>query len=417
MNAIHLLLGLLVLAYVGSILVGGRTIRGYGLPSGSEYLVLGFVLGPHALGILDNSTVKAFEAIVQAGLCWLALIVGLDYGFIGEQRIRLSRIALGLGLSVLSAALVGSATYLTAVYAFGSPPRDALLTAIGLGAVSSETTRHAVRWVALRYGAQGPVSDLVHEVADAADAIPLLTIAALFALAPASARAIAIPAWAGIGLSIGVGLVLGALVASLIRRELRPTELWGLLLGSLLLGIGTLTRVGLSALTASFAMGLALTTLSRHRHELRYALTRTEHAVLLPVLMLAGAHLTLSLPWQSYALVGVALAARLLSKLFGGALLRIWAPARKGGVALGLGLMPSGALTLGVGLACAFRLPGDAGMPVLVAAAACVLFGELVGPLSLRRALVRVAEIQEPAAEASAVAEPESAAPPERVLP
>ena len=49
MNAIAFLLGLLVLAYLGSILVGGRTIRGFGLASGAEYLVLGFVLGPQVL--------------------------------------------------------------------------------------------------------------------------------------------------------------------------------------------------------------------------------------------------------------------------------------------------------------------------------------------------------------------------------
>ena len=35
MNAIAFLLGLLVLAYVGSILVGGRAIRGFGLASGA----------------------------------------------------------------------------------------------------------------------------------------------------------------------------------------------------------------------------------------------------------------------------------------------------------------------------------------------------------------------------------------------
>ena len=43
-EGIWLLLGLLLIAYLGSNLVGGRAIRGFGLPSGSEYLVLGFAL-------------------------------------------------------------------------------------------------------------------------------------------------------------------------------------------------------------------------------------------------------------------------------------------------------------------------------------------------------------------------------------
>jgi Kef-type K+ transport system membrane component KefB len=115
-----------------------------------------------------------------------------------------------------------------------------------------------------------------------------------------------------------VGLALGAMIAALVRRELRPTEVWWLLLGSTLLGIGTLTRVGLSAITTTFAMGLALTTLSRHRLELRHALNRTEHAVLLPTLLLAGAHVSLGLPWQGAALAGGAVRP-LIAKLFGGA--------------------------------------------------------------------------------------------------
>jgi hypothetical protein len=40
-NAVLLLTGLLVLAYLGSFLVGGRTVRGAGLPSGVEFVALG----------------------------------------------------------------------------------------------------------------------------------------------------------------------------------------------------------------------------------------------------------------------------------------------------------------------------------------------------------------------------------------
>ena len=52
MNAVLLLMGLLVLSYLGSFLVGGRTVRGAGLPSGIEYVALGFVLGPQVLDMV-----------------------------------------------------------------------------------------------------------------------------------------------------------------------------------------------------------------------------------------------------------------------------------------------------------------------------------------------------------------------------
>jgi Kef-type K+ transport system membrane component KefB len=182
-SAIHLLIGLLVLAYMGSILVGGRAIRGYGLPSGSEYVLLGVVLGPHVLAVLDASTVRSFEPVVQVGLCWIALVVGADYGFNGERRVSGQRVLAGFGITLLSALFIGRAVLVVSLACFGFAWQDGLLLAFALGAVSCETTRHAVRWVAIRHRAR-PVSDLVADIADADDAVPLVVIAALFAIAP-----------------------------------------------------------------------------------------------------------------------------------------------------------------------------------------------------------------------------------------
>jgi len=72
-NAILLLMGLLVLSYLGSFLVTGRTVRGAGLPSGVEYVALGFVLGPRALDLVGADNLAAFEPVVQVALGWLAI--------------------------------------------------------------------------------------------------------------------------------------------------------------------------------------------------------------------------------------------------------------------------------------------------------------------------------------------------------
>ena len=72
MSAIVLLMGLLLLSYVGSLIIGGRTPRG--LPSGIEFLGLGFAVGPHALGLVDRTMIAEFEPIVQVALGWLAFV-------------------------------------------------------------------------------------------------------------------------------------------------------------------------------------------------------------------------------------------------------------------------------------------------------------------------------------------------------
>jgi len=60
-NAILLLMGLLVLSYIGSFLVTRRSVGSAGLPSGIEYTALGYLLGPHALGLIGPDDLKAFE--------------------------------------------------------------------------------------------------------------------------------------------------------------------------------------------------------------------------------------------------------------------------------------------------------------------------------------------------------------------
>ena len=78
MSAIALLMGLLVLSYIGSLLVGSGKARG--LASGVEYVGLGFAVGPHALGLVGAPMIVDFEPIVQVILGWLAFVVGLDFG-------------------------------------------------------------------------------------------------------------------------------------------------------------------------------------------------------------------------------------------------------------------------------------------------------------------------------------------------
>src|ERR1700674_2762392 len=105
-NAVALLMGLLVLSYLGSFLVSRRSVGGVGLPSGIEYVTLGFALGPRALDLVAARDISAFEPVAQVALGWLAFGFGLDFGFANEKRVRTGRIALGILGAVLASVAV-----------------------------------------------------------------------------------------------------------------------------------------------------------------------------------------------------------------------------------------------------------------------------------------------------------------------
>jgi Kef-type K+ transport system membrane component KefB len=394
-NAIWLLMGLLALSYIGSLLVGGRAIRGMGLPSGVEYVVLGFLLGPTGLGLVDRATLATFEPFAHVALGWLMFVIGITFGMTGDRRVRPARLVGGLVVSLVSGGAVFAAVWFFLAWRSPLSPMERLLVSGGIGAAGAETTRYAVRWVATRHHAEGPVSDLVNEIAECDDLVPILAVAVLFALYP-PAVAVHLSTLGWVGITVGLGLLLGAMAALLLGRTFRLAETWGVLLGMSLLAVGTAERLGLASVSALFVMGVTLSALSPHRPELRRILAPTEHAVMLPALLLAGAYTELGIARYVPYLLGTVIAARVLVKvLIGLGLLGVAPVARAAGPRLGLGLLSSGALAMSIGLAFALRFPGPVGGLVLACAAAITVFGELVGPASLRSVLTRAGETRE----------------------
>jgi hypothetical protein len=390
---VGLLLGLLALSYVGSILASDRTIRGFGLPSGAEYLLLGFLLGPHVLGALNRSMVAKFEPVLVVAAAWLGLVAGIGYGHVGNRRVHAGRALTGIALALVVGAGVSAAAYLALGLERSLATRDRLLLAGAAGTVCCETTRHAVRWVVERQGAKGALSDALADYARASVAVPALGLAVLFAAAPDQGLPLLSIEQRTLA-TLGIGLMLGLVASLLLGREFRLDESWGILLGTSLLGIGVAARLGLSALATTFSMGLTITLLSQHRVDLKAMVAPTEKPLVLPIAALGGAFVDVNAAPYVPLLVGVALGARFLVELVRGALLAAFLPkARPAGGLTGLGMISTGPFTLAAGVLLGLRFEGPLGASVVVLAAASVLMGELLGPLILRRVLTRAGNI------------------------
>jgi hypothetical protein len=388
------LLGLLVVAYLGSQFFGTRA-SGYGFASGAEFLLLGLVCGPYTLGVIERSTIVAFEPIAAVGTAWLTLIVGVDYGFLGDRRVRLPGFFGGILLSFLSGAATAVAAYFVARQITPVRGRDLWLLSIGIGLVSCETARHAVRWVVSRHSVEGPLASLIGEIADSDDLVPLLGLMASFSLSSNVTLSVGSAWWASSVLTLGLGAVVGATAAALLRSEPKASDGWGVLLGGALLGIGLAWRLGLSPQTVTFAMGLSLSALSRHGVELRAMFERSERPVLLPTLVLAGAQVKVDHVGSFVVVVLIALVVRIAVRLLAAPVLTAMARVpRAAAPPLSLGLLPTGAITMAIGLVFSMRFAGAVGDTVLAVAAVFTVFGEVVGPAALRRALVAAGELK-----------------------
>jgi hypothetical protein len=398
-NALFLLIGLLVLSYLGSMLRGDRAIRGIGLPSGAEYLFLGFILGSHVLGVIPQNLVRSFEPLLIVGASWIAFIAGLVYTQIGERRIVLHRALVGIIGTALVGAGVGAAVWFALPLVTPQLMSDRVLLSAGIAIVSCASTRQAVRWVVQRHAASGPLSDALADFARASAIVPVLGLALLLAWFPDPKLAVfsfglrASLAW-------GVGILLGLVGLLLASRGIKRDEMWGILVGTSLLAIGVSARLGLSSVAAAFAMGLTLGVASRRRAELAAMLRPTERAVLLPLAVLAGALVDLrgapAIAW----LVPLALAARFLAELVRGLwLLTASRSARRAGPLVGYNLLSTGDVSLACAVSIAFSFEGAAALSILAVASAGVIVGELLAPLALKRSLGRAGELESSAGE------------------
>lgn len=400
MSAIALLMGLLLLSYLGSLLVGGRprSAAAPGLPSGVEYLGLGFAVGPHALGLVEHQMIVDFEPIVQVGLGWLAFVVGLDFGRAEGRRLRPASMVLGVACAALTGVGVAYAVWrmLAVVHVPGVTGPSAVLLAGGAGVVSCETTRAGVQWVASRWNAKGPVCDLLVEIAAADDFAPYVAAGALFALVPSAGTAIRMPPVGWFVASVALGALLGTVTALLLRGA-EGYAVWGALVGTLLLGVGTALRFGACTVFVTFVMGIALAAVSPSRRVLRRMVGSTERAVLYPMLLLAGARLDPRPILEIHVLGGVvalALLARIAGKIVSGFVVRSFLPAaRPAGPALGIVLLSSGPVSIATAFVFTLRLPGVVGDTLLVCAVASAVLGELVSTYALKRLLEGAGEL------------------------
>jgi len=409
-NTLQALFILLLVAYMGGFLMGGRGLRGRGLPSGSEWLVVGIVAGPEVLGLLGGAEVSAFAPLALLATGWIALLVGLAFGMDGTRRIGLGGLALGVlsglvGFLAVAASVWAVLRFVPAASARFPSPGDRSLLVVGIGVALADTSRHVVRWAVERLGARGPLLDRVTDVVLSDDLVPIAIVSLLIALD--TSRGLPALPMAGVGL----GAVLGLACALLLGRTMRVATFWGLLFGFSLLATGVSEQLDVSSIPAGFALGLVLALASPLRMEARAMATGVAGAVVLPALFLAGVRAPF-LSGASLWIAGAAVAARLGSSLLSAGLVAATSPAtRRGGGALALVFFPVGPFGIAIALAIDLRYAGPAADLVLATTVAAAIAGEFVGPPALRRALRLAGETAGTGPAGAGVEQPREATP------
>ncbi|MDT8340201.1 MAG: cation:proton antiporter [Longimicrobiales bacterium] len=367
------------------------------LRTGTHFLLLGFLLGPTALGLLSREAVGQLSPLLGLALGWIGLLFGLQLERGALRHFPRVFLVLALGQATLVCALLLAGGLLLASR-LSLAGEATMLVLAGAAATACISTPAAVAIVAANFRVKGQVKDLLYFVAslDAIVGITVLHVAyAAMHGTPVMAARGDEPVWFWVLAGVGLGVVCAVIFLWLARLRPSREELVLYLLGISALAAGAALQLQLSPLFVGTVTGVIITNLNPQWHRAFRIMERWEKPIYLILLLLAGAALRIPAWWVLPLALGYAVTRALAKVLATGFLVRVLPLPFPTPLSLGMGLVPQGGISIAMAISLSLTLrSSDARMAGVDAADllfATVIVGvvisDLVGPFLTTRLL------------------------------
>ncbi len=325
-------------------------IRGFYL-SGTEFLFLGFLLGPRLLNIIDTETVKALEPFTTFLLGWIGFLFGLQFDIRKIKRYPFEFLIGSIleGLITFVIVFAGSYFILTNIKLLaGNVPLPAILmlsavasctAPTGLAMITTQSIKkhnNTVRLLQYISSIDGLIALLVFGLAFFFR-IPIVFEAGAF-------HHIGMNALLYMGASLGCIILFAVLLS--IRRE--GPELILIAIGMVVFTGGTAMFLNFSPLLINFLVGFSLINLTRHENRLFTVFIGIEKPVYLLLLIFLGVSWNFETIWILFP-AAIYYMLRFFGKILGGYVVtRIHPEMKKYPSLLGVGLLCQGGLPLAI---------------------------------------------------------------------
>ncbi len=381
--------------------VGGQLARKLGFPSVTGYIIMGLILGPSFMEIVDQALLDAITPITDfaLGLIGFSLGAELKGKFLKSHWEDFSM--LFLGESLLTFLLVFMPSFIFT----GNFP-----LALMLGILAMASAPASVLSTMSEKNARGPFPRLLMSLV----AIDSLFCITFFSIATIILKvyyygAVDTPSfWRYLGYELGLALFLGFLVGAgciwvvnHIKEERRRQVL---LVGIIFIAVGLPRQMDISYLLVTLISGIMIVNLTPNFRRFFYSLNSIDTPVLVLFLTLAGSRLQVGILPHVGVLGIIYITARLAGKMLGshlGALICRYLPGicihiepstRK---YIGFALTPQAGVAVGLALLAEkeLMLPEDVLVTVILGS---IIFFQIIGPFFLDIALKKTDSIPAP---------------------
>lgn len=385
------ILGLAIIFLGG--FVGAKLLRRVYFPAVTAYLLVGIMIGPHALNLVPPSILHFSDVLSDFVLGVIAFSLGANFVI----RSTGSKSSAVWWISVLEACgawfmvtvvMIGYATWQ------GMPLHPALV----LGAAAAATAPAATVMVIREYRARGPVTDTLLRVVAIDDTwcliISALAISVATSLHTGSFNAtIILRAFLEIGCSLAIGIVLAFSLYYGSRFLRTKEEILTVILGFIMIAVGLSKVIHLSLLLTTMAAGITIANMSEKSTVFFDVLNSIDTVLFLCFFIMVGANLEISI-LPNIGLIGILyIVFRVVGK-FIGVNLGAWISHAGKNIKryLAWGLVPQAGVALGVAMSAKSLYPHYGTMIFTTITATTVIY-ELVGPFCTKYGLKKAEEI------------------------
>ena len=392
------------LAYLAALFIG-RVVSKFHLPKVTGYLLVGLLLGPsfakifHFSALINEATADQVRVLSDIALALIMFTMGTQFKTESFRRWGKKVVLISAAEILATFLFVSIAIFLFSAFVvrksidpslgvWGS----ALYFAVFIGIIAFATAPAATLLVIREYESDGPVTELVLALVGQNNlaSIFAFNIATFFLIhAEGSLASFFVVLFGPIAIGIFTGFVISAW-AQLLEKNV---EIQLLLLGGIIANVGLAGLFHLDIFLICFFTGIVVTNASPKVTSVLDALRSIDYPLYVIFFIIAGASLHIE-ELSHLGLIGVVyIIMRTSGKLVGS-----WLGARLAGFGqveqkwVGLAMLAQAGVAIGLSQTLA-NTWNDGGQMIQTIVLGSVVFFELMGPISVRHALVRAGEV------------------------
>jgi Kef-type K+ transport system membrane component KefB len=375
-------------------IIGTEVLKKYNIPAVLIYVLLGMLLSPQLLNLVNPTILKNDFLITQLTLSLIAFSIGDTFLMNNLRKVGKP----GAILSILQAVFTTSIVIigLLSINHFLKIPLTAILI---LGAIAAATAPASTYMVIREYNAKGPFTNYLLAAVSIDDAVGIVLFDIMVVIGKILSNkgvgltlsSAFLTPFFDISASLALGLGFGLLLAFLIKNIRSDSSILIVSLGIVFLSAGLCINLNLSPLLCCMALGGTFSNFSKKATLSYETIDKFTPPIFLIFFIVSGAGLNIKVI-TSMGLLGIAvIVLRTIGKVFGTELAgRISKAPKEVSKYLGYAMLPQAGVAIGFALSVKKIFPELNFITTVVLAN--VVYSQLVGPILAKNALFKTGE-------------------------